>query len=138
VTISYGRWPSDVFLLFFGWVDAGNPHDASVLLPDVLGLTAFDQRMQAAAADPPSLMQAAEAVVRSRGGGLTVPQFFRQRCEQLLERLPTTAEQDEALLGSPAGGSERLLEAVRFRLGKKKALLALLESLEGPPRALQG
>lgn len=28
VTISYGSWPSDVFLLFFGFAPGGNPHDS--------------------------------------------------------------------------------------------------------------
>lgn len=28
VTIGYGSWPSDVFLLFFGFAPALNPHDA--------------------------------------------------------------------------------------------------------------
>lgn len=31
VTISYGSWPSDVFLLFFGFVPADNPHDSGGL-----------------------------------------------------------------------------------------------------------
>lgn len=31
VTISYGDWPNDVFLLFFGFVPDNNQHDAVVL-----------------------------------------------------------------------------------------------------------
>ena len=31
VTISYGNWPNDVFLLFFGFVPDNNQHDAVVL-----------------------------------------------------------------------------------------------------------
>lgn len=32
VTISYGSWPSDVFLLFFGFAPHDNPHDSGALL----------------------------------------------------------------------------------------------------------
>jgi len=31
VTISYGDWPNDVFLLFFGFLPEGNQHDSVVL-----------------------------------------------------------------------------------------------------------
>lgn len=58
VTISYGSWPSDVFLLFFGWVDpAGNPNDAAVLFVDLLDLATFHQRC--AAAQPSNTAQEA-------------------------------------------------------------------------------
>ena len=39
VTISYGAWPNDVFLLFFGFLPDQNEHDAVVLfhgLPDLI------------------------------------------------------------------------------------------------------
>ena len=49
VTISYGSWPNDVFLLFFGYVDAGNPNDAVCLFTDLLDLTTFNQRLVPAA-----------------------------------------------------------------------------------------
>lgn len=32
VTISYGSWPSDVFLLFFGFAPHDNPHDSGGML----------------------------------------------------------------------------------------------------------
>ena len=35
VTISYGNWPNDVFLLFFGFVPDSNQHDAVVLFPSL-------------------------------------------------------------------------------------------------------
>lgn len=33
VSISYGAWPSDVFLLFFGFAPDGNPHDSGEAEP---------------------------------------------------------------------------------------------------------
>ena len=38
VTISYGAFPNDVFLLFFGFVPAPNPHDAVPLFADLRDL----------------------------------------------------------------------------------------------------
>ena len=38
VTISYGAFPNDVFLLFFGFVPDPNPHDAVPLFADLLDL----------------------------------------------------------------------------------------------------
>ena len=35
VTISYGSWPNDVFLLFFGFVPTDNPNDSVVLFGDL-------------------------------------------------------------------------------------------------------
>lgn len=35
VTISYGSWPNDVFLLFFGFIPRGNPNDSVVLFGDL-------------------------------------------------------------------------------------------------------
>jgi hypothetical protein len=46
ITISYGRWPSDVFLLFFGWADQrGTPGDQVVLFQDLFELRTFHQRL---------------------------------------------------------------------------------------------
>jgi len=38
VTISYGAFPNDVFLLFFGFVPDPNPHDAVPLFADLADL----------------------------------------------------------------------------------------------------
>ena len=38
VTISYGAFPNDVFLLFFGFVPTPNPHDAVPLFADIQDL----------------------------------------------------------------------------------------------------
>ena len=38
MTISYGPWPNDVFLLFFGFVPDNNPHDTAVLFEDLADL----------------------------------------------------------------------------------------------------
>jgi hypothetical protein len=45
ICISYGSWPNDVLLLFFGWVDDDNPHDAVALFTDVLELDSFHARL---------------------------------------------------------------------------------------------
>lgn len=39
MTISYGDWPNDVFLLFFGFLPEGNQHDSVVLFDTVQDLT---------------------------------------------------------------------------------------------------
>jgi hypothetical protein len=41
VTISYGAWPNDVLLLFFGFVEEGNPHDTVELFADLEELADF-------------------------------------------------------------------------------------------------
>ena len=38
MTISYGPWPNDAFLLFFGFVPDSNPHDTAVLFEDLADL----------------------------------------------------------------------------------------------------
>lgn len=45
VTISYGSWPNDVLLLFYGWVEDDNPNDAAVLFTDLFELENFHQRL---------------------------------------------------------------------------------------------
>ena len=35
ITISYGNWPNEVFLLYFGWVPEHNPHDNVVIWTDL-------------------------------------------------------------------------------------------------------
>jgi hypothetical protein len=40
-TISYGAWPNDVLLLFFGFVEEGNPYDSVELFADLEELAAF-------------------------------------------------------------------------------------------------
>ena len=47
VSISYGSWPSDVFLLFFGFAPAFNPHDSGA--PRDAGETVQEQPCAAAA-----------------------------------------------------------------------------------------
>lgn len=46
VTISYGNWPNDVFLLFFGFIQEPNEHDAVVLFQDLPDLVSCFSRMQ--------------------------------------------------------------------------------------------
>jgi hypothetical protein len=83
------------------------------------------------------LLQAAEAALRGRGGGLTVPQFLRRRCEALLAEAPTSLEEDEALLlllpggGGPPGLTPYMRMAVKYRAGKKRVLRSVLGQLEG-------
>ncbi|KAL4421162.1 hypothetical protein ABPG77_000797 [Micractinium sp. CCAP 211/92] len=44
VTISYGSWPSDVFLLFFGFAPRDNPNDSAVIFYDLFDLASFKLR----------------------------------------------------------------------------------------------
>lgn len=41
VTIDYGRWPNDVYLLFYGFVPAFNEWDSVVLFDTLQDLVAF-------------------------------------------------------------------------------------------------
>ena len=41
VSISYGDWPNDVFLLFFGFLPDSNPHDSVVLFQSLHDMIAF-------------------------------------------------------------------------------------------------
>ncbi|KAL4856151.1 Glutamate decarboxylase 1 [Chlorella vulgaris] len=144
VTISYGSWPSDVFLLFFGFVPASNPHDSAVLFYDLFDLSSFQQRMAATAAGIDArLLDAAQALLLAGRGStsgqpMSLPAFLRLRCQELLDSYPTSLQEDQVLLqqleqqaaagdGSAAlpSGTVRLPQltaAVRYRLGKKQNL----------------
>ena len=45
VTISYGNWPNDVFLLFFGFLPDNNQHDAIVLCHGLGDLVQYYQAL---------------------------------------------------------------------------------------------
>ena len=52
VRISYGSWPNDVFLLFFGFLpEEDNPHDSVVLFQGLAELALFEARRRGHAAE---------------------------------------------------------------------------------------
>ncbi|DBB02689.1 TPA: hypothetical protein ACH3X3_011645 [Trebouxia sp. C0006] len=58
VTISYGDWPNDVFLLFFGFLPEGNQHDSVVLFDTVQDLTdCYDMLVQQQGQQPQQQQQ---------------------------------------------------------------------------------
>ena len=98
------------------------------------------------------LLQAAQALLAAGRGSpdgrpMSVADFLGQRCRQLLDALPTSASEDMALLreagavaeavagAAEAEGGERelaqqrLITALRYRLGKKLVLQATLDAL---------
>lgn len=66
VTISYGDWPNDVFLLFFGFVPDHNQHDAVVLFHSLEDLVncyqALVQQQQQQREQIPSQQQAGQSL----------------------------------------------------------------------------
>lgn len=80
MTISYGSWPNDVFLLFFGWVDDDNPHDAVCLFTDLFDLTTFHQRSVGGLGMGPGV----EATVRALEEALGASNLDFQRCAIML------------------------------------------------------
>ena len=82
VTISYGSWPNDVFLLFFGFMPEGNEHDAVVLfhtLPDLVACynimlqqpDMVQQQNQTASAEQLDLQQSSTAQQELHQQGVT-------------------------------------------------------------------
>ena len=103
------------------------------------------------------LMQAAQALLAvgrgtADGQPISLRDFLRHRCQQLLAGYPTSVEEDEELLqrlessreessaassgnGDTAAARQQLrpqqwATAVRYRLGKKRVLLATVAGLE--------
>lgn len=77
------------------------------------------------------LVQAAEAILRAKGGGLTPSQFLRRRCQEVLASMPTSLEADVALVASEgAAMSAPLRMAVDYRISKKRILRQVLDQLD--------
>ena len=111
MTISYGPWPSDVFLLFFGWVPPGNPHEAVVLFDGLADLAAFYLDQLAGA---PGSSEAERGDERSSAAA-----------EAALAAL-------EGQLG-PAKGYERLVATAEGLDGRLVQALRALHAAEGGP-----
>jgi hypothetical protein len=171
VTISYGDWPNDVLLLFFGWVPElkENPHDSVVLFSDLRELAMYvllapgngsssssSSRMQEVAekwctwhpaalysrmigtmygVDQRLLLMAEKLIEKQKQEGALQPRFnsvqdvVRERSREFLAALPTTIEQDERVLRQQEKGT-RLEMAVKYRLGKKMILAALIDEMK--------
>jgi hypothetical protein len=169
VTISYGDWPNDVLLLFFGWVPelTENPHDSVVLFSNLRELAIYvllasgsdysnSSRMQEEAEKwckwhPPALysrmvgtmygvdqrllLMTEKLIEKQKEEGALQPRFgsvqdvVRERSRELLAAYPTTIEQDKIVLGQQEKGT-RLEMAVKYRLGKKLILAALINEMK--------
>jgi len=169
VTISYGDWPNDVLLLFFGWVPelTENPHDSVVLFSNLRELAIYvllasgsessnSSRMQEEAETwckwhPPALysrmvgtmygvdqrllLMAEKLIEKQKQEGALQPRFgsvqevVRERSRELLASYPTTIEQDKIVLRQQEKGT-RLEMAVKYRLGKKSILAALIDEMK--------
>ena len=83
VTISYGAWPNDVFLLFFGFLPEQNEHDAVVLFHSLPDLIACYNRML-----QQSLMPGAEAsqLQHSSAQHVSMPQSGNRRVQSSSEK----------------------------------------------------
>ena len=108
VTISYGAFPNDVFLLFFGFVPDPNPHDAVLLFADLHDLASVAAETASAATQlAPQAGRASANALQSRSavtgptaghaatgnrkagqGDPTVQQAAEDLETMLLERLP--------------------------------------------------
>lgn len=152
VTISYGSWPNDVFLLFFGFVPppGSNPNDAVCLFADVAEVLSFlkngapvtdadvmavEEALGAPAAEFERLVVTAEgldgrvpAAVAAAlaavpsGAGGSVEGVLAARCRQMLDAFPTTLEEDAAALAAAAEADGAAGSALRYRMGKKAIL----------------
>lgn len=160
VVISYGNWPNDVFLLFFGFVPAHNPHDAVVLFNSAEELVEWvvDKRCNTKSSAQ-YVKQTAQAlkvtlgddldriVVLQDGIDVRVPAaveemsklmndkinvlaLVSERCEWLLQMYRTSLEEDEDLLHTVDLSSNEQL-AVRYRLNKKRLLQSAIRNLTG-------
>eukprot|EP00667_Euglena_gracilis_P006316 EG_transcript_6372 len=159
VTISYGKWPNEVFYLFFGFVPRDNPHDDVVLFGDAQELAvACDEVLQESPgpATARSVPVTAAAINAACGGegrrlfatrdgldgrlvaalealGLSPDQtarLLRGRCQWLLARYSTTGADDVAALRAGTLSANAAL-SVRYRLNKKRILLAVVRNYGG-------
>jgi hypothetical protein len=94
------------------------------------------------------LLHAAQALLAAgrgspTGQAMSLADFLRQRCQQLLAAYPTSLQEDERLLrqlqGSAAAAEEaagdaprreQLETALRYRMGKKRVLHSTLAGLQ--------
>lgn len=160
ILISYGNWPNDVFLLFFGFIPDDNPHDAVVLFngaEEVVRWVVGEGRNyngNAQFVKDTARMLVAEVgddlqrIVVLRDGvdaripavatkmsklmnyDINVMALVSDRCEWLLQTYMTTLEEDEDLLRCAELSSNEQL-AVRYRLGKKKLLQGAISAISG-------
>lgn len=69
VTISYGAFPNEVFLVYFGFLPSHNPHDAVILFDDLEALVSCHNSLLQLPADAGSntLRKRCEAVKAAPG-----------------------------------------------------------------------
>jgi len=160
ILISYGNWPNDVFLLFFGFVPPHNPHDAVVLFNSAEELVEWVVEKRCNGQNNAQYVkQTAQALEDTLGDDLDrivvlqdgidarVPAAVEEmsklmndeinalalvfkRCEWLLQTYTTSLEEDEDLLHTVDLSSNKQL-AVRYRLNKKRLLQSAIRNLSG-------
>ena len=124
MTISYGAFPNDVFLLFFGFVPDPNPHDAVPLFADLLDLVTAAAGGAAAGAQPGAApAERLPAGSSDDGAAPRVP-----HTEQT-----AAAAEPEAGAGRPVGAAEMAEppEATPARQGGAEAPAALVATQSG-------
>eukprot|EP01025_Chloroclados_australasicus_P057908 TRINITY_DN7243_c0_g1_i8.p2 TRINITY_DN7243_c0_g1~~TRINITY_DN7243_c0_g1_i8.p2 ORF type:complete len:190 (-),score=27.40 TRINITY_DN7243_c0_g1_i8:166-735(-) len=126
VSICYGQWPNDVFLLFFGFVPEENPHDSYVIFETFEELVEFilfvsTEGVFDSSVHTPKLIQ--DITTWALQG-----EILLKRCEQKLQDFKCTLEDDMNLL-SMDDLNERLRNAVQFRAGKKLVLQYAIQGL---------
>ena len=149
VLISYGAFPNDPFLMYFGFVPDDNPNDTVILFDDVDELFEFierdetlaakalcmddDAKSQARAVSPSALSCTIDAVdgalIQICDGIIQIPwlDVVRARCRNILTggRFSTKIAEDVALARSNTLSPNAAL-ALAFRLHKKAILIAPL------------
>lgn len=160
VLISYGNWPNDVFLLFFGFVPPHNPHDAVVLFNSAEELVEWvvqkrcnnknnaqyvkqtAQALQAALGDDldrivvlqdgidARVPAAVEEISKLMNDKINALALVSERCKWLLQTYTTSLEEDEDLLRTVDLSRNEQL-AIRYRLNKKRLLQSAIRNLSG-------
>ena len=92
VTISYGNWPNDVFLLFFGFLPDNNRHDAVVLFHSLDGLVHCYQALAHQQQNKASSQQQAEQPLQQEQQQL-LQQTASKDLKQQHQQQPQTSQQ---------------------------------------------
>lgn len=129
VFISYGRQSNDAFLQYYGFVEDDNPAETYSFRSDIEKAMSVPQGTLVARM--PSVFDKAtiQKVSKVFGGKKeSARRVLGELCATELNNMPTTLEEDVALLGNDKYAADsRLILALRYRIQKKKLLTKGLE-----------
>ncbi len=126
--ISYGQRDNDKLLQYYGFVEDQNPNDVYVFGEEAEKLLRVPSGSLRVGVDGKFSPEARKEISRSlQGGENEIETVLRDLCAAELDGFPTSAEEDEELL-KDSRLNDRVKLAIRYRLGKKRILMAAIRA----------